>query len=457
MSTTTEIEKKYIDFYIDHKAILDQQSSDIVNKHRTQAIENFKFLGLPTSNDERYKYTNLSKVFDQNFDMRVGEQIVDLNVESIFKCDVIRLDAYLALLAKGQYVTKERVVSHDESIIVCSLKEAAKKYSQLFEKYYNQLAPQREDGVIELNTALAFDGVFIYVPKGKVVDKPIQIVNLQVDGKENNAIQLRHLIVLEDRAEAKLIFCDDSLTSNEHLSSAVAEVFVGENAHLEMSKMQNEHNESRNISNTIVRQSAHSVVTSNTVSLLGGVIRNNLHIEMDGEYCEANAYGIALIDKAQKVDTFTYIHHAHPNCNSNQLYKNIIDDEAVGVFSGTVLVDKNAQKTNAFQANNNIILTDKAKMNTKPQLVIYADDVKCSHGATVGQLDENAMFYMRARGIEEKDAKMLLMYAFADDVIRKMSITSLRENTEDLVRRRLSGELSLCRNCSSRILMNSTL
>ena len=178
---------------------------------------------------------------------------------------------------------------------------------------------------------------------------------------------------------------------------------------------------------------------------------------MDGEYCEANAYGIALIDKQQKVDTQTYIHHAKPNCNSNQLFKNIIDDAAKGVFAGTVLVDKDAQKTNALQSNNNIILTKTAKMNTKPQLIIYADDVKCSHGATVGQLDENAMFYMRARGIEEKDAKMLLMYAFADDVVKKMSIQSLKENTEDLIQRRLSGELSLCRNCSVRILQDTSI
>jgi Fe-S cluster assembly protein SufD len=278
------------------------------------------------------------------------------------------------------------------------------------------------------------------------------VVNLQIDGQNNNSIQLRNLVIAEDNTEVKVIFCDDSLSSNKHLTNTVTEVFVGKNARVEITKMQNEHNDSINISSTYFKQKDNSVATCHTTSLLGGLIRNNVNMIMDGEYCEANAYGIALIDKKQKVDTQTYIHHAKPNCNSNQLFKNIIDDAAKGVFAGTVLVDKDAQKTNALQSNNNIILTQTAKMNTKPQLIIYADDVKCSHGATVGQLDDNAMFYMRARGIEEKDAKMLLMYAFADDVIEKMSIQSLKENTEDLVRKRLSGELSLCKNCAARIL-----
>ncbi len=452
-----KITQKYVDYYQSTEADINQKSSELVNNQRQEALDNFKVWGIPNRKVEAYKYTNLEEVFDHNLDMSMAQRPLDVDVESLFKCDVLKLDAYLAIIAKGQYASKELLINNDESIIVCSFKDAAKKHPAIFKKYYNTLAKEKEDGSVALNTAFAYDGVFIYIPKNKQVDKPIQVVNLQVDGKLDNAVQLRHLIVAEENAEAKIIFCDDSLTSNEHFSNTVTEVFVDKSARIEMDKMQNEHSRAVNISSTFVKQMERSVVTSNTISLLGGVVRNNLYVEMAGEHCEANAYGISLIDKQQKVDTHTYIHHAYPNCNSNQLYKNIIDDAGVGAFSGTVLVDKDAQKTNAFQSNNNIILTETAKMNTKPQLIIYADDVKCSHGATVGQLDENALFYLRARGIDARDAKMLLMYAFANEVVKKINIQSLRENTEDLVRKRLSGELSLCRNCSARILREADL
>ena len=445
-----KVTQKYIDFFKSSEAILNKQSANEVNRHRKEAIAYFEKLGFPTKSDERYKYNDLSEAFDNDLCMSVETPTLDIDVQSVFKCDVLHLNAYLALIAKGKYLSEG--LKLNDGIIVCSFQDAARKHPQIFNKYYNQLAQQQVDGSVAINTALANDGVFVYVPKNKQVDKPVQVVNLQVDGKVNNSIQLRNLVVIEENAEAKIIFCDDSLTSNKHLTNAVTEVFVEKNARVEITKMQNEHNDSINISSTLIKQEESSVVTCQTTSLLGGLIRNNVYIKMNGERCEANAYGISLIDNKQLVDTHTYIHHAYPNCNSNQLFKNIIDDEGKGAFAGTVLVDKDAQNTDAVQSNNNIILTKTAKMKTKPQLIIYADDVKCSHGATVGQLDENALFYMRARGIKQKDAKMLLMYAFADDVVKKMSIKSLKENTEDLIRRRLSGELSLCRNCSTRIL-----
>ena len=446
--------KKYIDYFKSSVQVLNQQSAEGVNRHRTKAIKDFEAIGFPTKSDERYKYNDLSEAFAQDLSMSPEAANLDIDVQSVFKCDVLHLDAHLALIAKGKYSSNCQEL--ESGIIICSFKEAAKKYSDIFDKYYNQLAKNATDGSVAINTALATDGVFVYVPKNKQLDKPVQVVNLQVDGAVNNSVQLRNLVVIEENAEAKVIFCDDSLTTNEHLSNSVTEVFVDKNARVEITKMQNEHNDTVNISSTYIKQEESSVVTCQTTSLLGGMVRNNIHIEMNGEHCEANAYGISLIDRKQLVDTYTYIHHAYPNCNSNQLFKNIIDDEGRGAFAGTVLVDRDAQNTNAVQSNNNIILTREAKMKTKPQLIIYADDVKCSHGATVGQLDEDAMFYMRARGIEQKDAKMLLMYAFADDVVNKMTIDTLKENTEDLIRKRLSGELSLCRNCSTRILKESS-
>jgi len=278
---------------------------------------------------------------------------------------------------------------------------------------------------------------------------------LQTKTKKINV--LRNLVVVEENAEAKVILCDEYLSEQKHLNNTVNELFVEESARLDLVKIQNEHDDALNISSSFVAQKAQSTFRSHIISLVGGQTRNNLHISLEGEYAEAYAYGLSLIDRKQKTDNYTFIHHAKPNCKSYELYKNIVDEQAVGVFYGKVLVAKDAQKTNAVQSNNNIVLTNEAKMKTKPQLVIFADDVKCSHGATVGQLDEDALFYMRARGIEKKEAQMLLMYAFVDDIIFPIGIKSLRENIEDLVRKRLNGELSLCNNCIGRILEPSKI
>jgi len=271
------------------------------------------------------------------------------------------------------------------------------------------------------------------------------------------ACAFKNVFVIEENAEAKIIFCDEYLSSQKHINSVVTEVFVNKQARLSFVKMQNEHDEAFNISSVLVEQKEQSTFRSQVISLAGGQTRNNLYINLNGEQAETFAYGLSLIDKKQKTDNYTFIHHAKPNCKSYELYKNIIDEQAVGVFYGKVLVAKDAQKTNAIQSNNNIVLTNEAKMKTKPQLVIFADDVKCSHGATVGQLDEEALFYMRARGIEKKEAQMLLMHAFVNDIIYSIDIKALRENIEDLVQKRLNGELSLCSNCVGRILESSKI
>jgi Fe-S cluster assembly protein SufD len=300
---------------------------------------------------------------------------------------------------------------------------------------------------------LAQDGIFIYFPENTNNKKPIQIINLLLDNK-GFFYNTRNLIIIEKNASANIVFCDDSLSVNEFLGNNVTEIFIGENASLDYYRIQNEHNENNNISSIYIHQSKNSRLHSGVYSLLGGLIRNNFNIKLTGEGCESELYGLSLIDKKQHTDNNVFVEHAAPNCNSRQLFKSILDDNATGAFSGKVLVNQNAQQTNAEQTNKNILLTNDAKMNTMPQLVIYADDVKCSHGATVGQLDEEAMFYMRARGITQKDARMLLMYAFASEVIKPVKINALRENIEDLAQRRLNGELALCRNCAARVVSN---
>jgi Fe-S cluster assembly protein SufD len=288
--------------------------------------------------------------------------------------------------------------------------------------------------------------VFIYVPKGVVITKPIQVVNL-VHSDEDMFNQHRNLIIVEENAEISLIICDHTMTPKKFLTNAVTEVYVGENSHFDIIRVQNEHNNACKITHTFIHQEKNSVASSNNITLHGGLIRNSTYHHLAGEGAESFSYGLYLTDKWQHVDNFVNVEHAAPNCHSNQLFKGVLDDMSTGAFNGRILVNQDAQGTVAYQKNNNILMTDDAKMDTKPQLEIYADDVKCSHGATVGQIDENALFYLRSRGIDKREARLMLMFGFAHEVIQNIKIEPLRERMDNLVMQRLKGELSRCASC----------
>ena len=264
-----------------------------------------------------------------------------------------------------------------------------------------------QEGLVALNSAFSLDGIFVYVPKNVVVKKPIQIINISLS--ENDLlIQHRNLFVLEENSEAQVIVCDHSLSPKRFLTNQVLEVYNGANSRFDFTRLQNEHLGTAQITHTYLQQERNSYVSYKNITLHGGVIRNNLNVRLNDEGCENNSLGLYFLDQGQHIDNYTLIDHAKPNSISNQLYKGILDDYSTGAFNGKILVRPDAQKTLAYQANNNILLTDDAKMNSKPQLEIYADDVKCSHGATVGQLDENALFYLRSRGINYNEARLML-------------------------------------------------
>ena len=445
-----KINKELEALYSANTKDINDYSSPIINKHRESAFNEFKKAGVPTKSNEDYKYTNLIPTFEKDYNVTFKPIEVQIKTENLFKCDVVSLDADVTLLSRGRYIEEQKIKEFPKGVIVASFNEAAKKYPEIFEKHYAKYGNTKNNSLYALNTAMAQDGIFIYFPKNSYTEKPIQIINLLVDEK-GFFYNTRNLIVIEESAEANLIFCDDSLSTGEFLGNTATEIYVGKNAKLNFYKIQNEHNESNNISSTYIYQDKDSVFHSGVYSLLGGLIRNNFDINLAAEGCESDLFGLSLIDKKQHTANFVHVNHSKSHCNSNQLFKTILDDTATGAFSGKVFVAKDAQQTNANQTNRNILLTDSAKMSTKPQLIIYADDVKCTHGATVGQLDEDAMFYMRARGIRKKEAKMLLMYAFAYECISAVKIDALRENIQDLAQRRLNGELSLCRNCSARV------
>jgi len=438
---------EFINLYINNLDLITENSAEVLNAHRQSALENFKLIGFPSPKSEKYKYTKVENLFRTDFEKYFTPKNITFNIDDIFRCDIPSLDTHLALTLNGFYLNNpNKLILLEQGVIIGSLAEAAKKYPNVVSKYYNSLAANNDDGLTALNTVFAQDGVFVYIPKGVVLEKPIQIINLLMSD-ENQLVQYRNLIIADENAQASIVICDHTLSPVQFLSNVVTEVFSNQNANTDIVSMQNQHNDSTHFSHVYGKQERNSVLSTNTVSLHGGAIRNNIHVLLNDEGCENHTYGLALIDRNQHIDMHSFIDHAKPNCTSNELYKAILDDQATGAFNGRILVRKDAQKTQAFQSNNNLLLTADARMNTKPQLEIYADDVKCSHGATVGQLDMEAKFYMQSRGIGEREAKLLLMFGFAHDVIGHIKIGPLRERIDELVNKRLRGDLSRCHNC----------
>lgn len=438
---------EFVEIFSENKKLIFDSSAAVMNDKREGAIRVFKEKGLPGRKDEDYKYSQVQTILEKDYKKQFLPKKIDFDVDEIFKCDIPELDTHVLLVVNGYYYEKQQYLHEfDNGIIWGSLAAAARKYPGLVAKYYGKVAREENDSLVALNTALAQDGHFLYLPKDAVLDKPIQVINLLMSN-ENLMVQHRNLIILEENSQAEVIICDHTLSPHDFLTNAVTEIHVKDNARFHLTKMQNEHNASANLSHNYITQDKDSTSSFNTITLHGGFVRNNVYADILGENAESNAYGLFLTDWSQHVDNNVFMNHAVPNCVSNQLFKGVLDEMSTGAFTGRILVQQDAQKTNAYQTNNNILLTDDARMRTRPQLEIYADDVKCSHGATVGQLDEDAIFYMRSRGISRQESKLLMMYAFADEVISKIQQTALRERVEELVGKRLRGELARCNNC----------
>jgi Fe-S cluster assembly protein SufD len=451
MSVLTEkadLSLRYMAHYNEVKEVLFEGSPDVINAARNKAFQDFVLQGIPTRKNENYKYTNLHPQFQPEFRFVHQKEKSEADLNEIFRCDVPQLNTHLTLLFNGWFY-EDNIKSKElpEGVILDSLENVALLYPEMVQKYYAKLADTAADPLVALNTAFAKDGYFLYVPKNVVIEKPIQLINLLKAEKDTFTTQ-RNIVVIEAGASAQLVNCDHTLNLKHYLSNTVTEIFVGDNANFEYYTLQNQHNNTTSLNSIFIKQERDSKVTTHTMSLHGGLIRNNLKFELNGENAEANLFGMAFLDRKQHVDNFTQVIHAKPHCQSNQIYKNVLDDESTGAFSGQIHVVRDAQKTNAFQRNNNILLTDKATMQTKPQLIIDADDVKCSHGATVGQIDEEALFYLRARGIDEDKARMMMMNAFAHEVIQRVKIEALRDRIDDLVEKRLKGEVARCHDCS---------
>jgi Fe-S cluster assembly protein SufD len=441
--------EKYLELFKQNRKLIGKDDPPFLQEMRERAMTDFEHEGFPGRKEERYKYTHLEPVFDGELSFDFQPRKINFNDADMFRCDVPMLDSNVLTVLNGFYHNpgEERLNLLENGIIYGSLKEAIVRFPDLVEKYLGKNAPTDDEPFVALNTAFSQDGIFLYIPEGIRMEKPIQIINLLLSDK-NQMVQHRNLLVLEPHASAQVIICDHTLSPHMFLTNSVTEVYTGENADMDLLRLQNEHNNSCQVTNTWIRQDRNSRCQHGTITLHGGIVRNNLRINMEEEGAETSALGLFLIDKMQHVDSYTVIDHSKPHCTSNQYYKGVLDDTSTGAFNGKIHVHPDAQKTEAFQTNNNILLSETARMHTKPRLEIYADDVKCSHGATVGQLDEEALFYLQSRGIQKEESRLMLMDAFTWDVISKIKQSSLQERITDLVGKRLRGELSRCNNCA---------
>ncbi|WP_458628380.1 Fe-S cluster assembly protein SufD [Winogradskyella sp. PC D3.3] len=427
------LKEKLVSSFMAFEDTVDVHSS--IHDIRTEAIKTFEAEGFPTKRLEDWKYTSLNSVLKHDYSVFPKHEN-ELEFNDVKKYFIHEIDAYKIIFIDGKYASHLSQTTHD-GLDVCLMSAALTKpkYKVIIDNYFNKIAAK--DGLSSLNTAFSHEGAYINIPKNKVVDKPIQIIHFSTGSEAAVMLQPRNLIVVNENAHVQIIERHQSLTDNPVLTNSVTEIFTNKRAIVDYYKIQNDKENASLIDNTFVNQKQESLAKVHTFSFGGKLIRNNLNFYQNGERIDSTMKGITIIGNKQHVDHNTLVHHIEPNCESHQDYKGIFDDSATGVFNGKVVVDKLAQKTNAFQANNNILISDKASINTKPQLEIFADDVKCSHGCTIGQLDESAMFYLRSRGIPEKEARALLMFAFSNNVLDSVKIPEIKNRITKIIANKL--------------------
>jgi len=428
-----ELKEKLISSFMAFENLVDVDLP--VHDVRSEAIKRFESQGFPSKKEENWKYTSLNSVLKHNYSVfPKHDNAIEYNdVKKYFIHDI---DTYKVVFIDGKYSSHLSQTTHD-GIDVCLMSSALSKpkYQPIIENYFDKVATK--DGLTSLNTAFSCEGAYIHIGKNISVAKPIQIVHFSTGSEAALMLQPRNLIVVDENSHVQIIERHQSLTDNPVLTNSVTEIYADKRAIVDYYKIQNDNENASLIDNTFIHQKRESATSVHTFSFGGKLTRNNLNFYQNGERIDSTLKGVTIIGNKQHVDHNTLVHHIEPNCESHQDYKGIFGDSATGVFNGKVIVNKEAQKTNAFQANNNILVSDKATINTKPQLEIFADDVKCSHGCTIGQLDESAMFYLRSRGIPEKEAKALLMYAFSNNVLSSVKIPEIKQRITKIIATKL--------------------
>eukprot|EP00746_Dinoflagellata_sp_MGD_P060704 gnl/MRDRNA2_/MRDRNA2_25730_c0_seq1.p1 gnl/MRDRNA2_/MRDRNA2_25730_c0~~gnl/MRDRNA2_/MRDRNA2_25730_c0_seq1.p1 ORF type:complete len:438 (+),score=26.49 gnl/MRDRNA2_/MRDRNA2_25730_c0_seq1:47-1360(+) len=406
---------------------------------KSKAIKIFENEGFPSKKMEDWKYTSLNSLLKTDYSLspKKDHAVEFKDVKQYFLHDI---DTYKIVFVDGVYNSFLSETTHDK-MDVCLLSAALskQKYQPVIEAYFNKVAGN--DSLTSLNTAFAREGAYIYIPKHREVEKPIEVINFATGNEAALMLQPRNLIIVGENAHVQIIERHQSLSENAVFTNSVTEIFAEKRAYVDYYKIQNDRANASLIDTTYISQEEQSNCRVHTFSFGGKMTRNNLNFYQRGERCDSTLKGITILEGKQHVDHNTLVNHIEPNCESHQDYKGIFGDSSTGVFNGKVVVEREAQKTDAFQQNNNILIDDKATINAKPQLEIFADDVKCSHGCTIGQLDEEALFYLRSRGIAKKEARALLMYAFANNVLESVKIPELKRRINKLIATKIGVHL----------------
>ncbi len=441
-------EQQYIEFFTAQKQALNKISSELINSRRDEAFEVFQKKGFPVFNSENYKQIDIPTLMQPDYGFNFSGLKAEIDPYKVFKCNVPNLASTIHFIVNDRlYKSDERANNLPDGVFSGSLNDFSKEFPEIFNKHYGKLAASDKNGIEAFNTMFVQDGYVLYVPKNVVIENPIQVTNI-IRGSVDSLMTRRFLIIIEDGAEAKMLVCDHTADETPKFAvTQVTEIFVGENAIFDFYELEESSENTIRLTSNFVSQKSSSNVMVNNISLCNGTTRNNYDIYLEGENAMTHLYGLAITDKTQKIDNTTNIEHRVPNCQSNELFKYILDDQSIGSFSGRIMVARDAQKTKAYQNNRNLCCSRGSRMFSKPQLEIYADDVKCSHGMTTGQLDETALFYMRSRGIGEEEARLLLKFSFTNDVIEGIRLPNLKDRLKMLVEKRFRGELVKCQGC----------
>ncbi|PSQ75514.1 MAG: Fe-S cluster assembly protein SufD [Bacteroidetes bacterium QH_6_63_17] len=439
LDTDVRPEDRFISaFKVNHGQALNGTNASIAQQ-REDAIERFAQLGIPDNDLEAWKYTNISKIIDRPYTLPLAPEPPSVAPGDIAPFLIDDLDAHRVVLVNGRVdESLSDIGVLPPGVVVSSLAQAGAEHPNVVEEHYGRYADAENEALTALNTAFVQDGAFVYVPSGTIVEKPIFFLHVTA-GQEDLFLQPRHLFVVEDGAIARIIETQHSLTDAHTFTNTVGEAFVGERANLEHYLVQDEGPTASQVHTRAGQQKDDSVYTTDTVTFSGEVIRNNATIEADGSFCESNLYGLCIGKDDMHVDNHTRMDHVQPDCDSNELYKHVLNDESTAVFNGKVFVSRGSQRIDAYQQNDTIVLTDEANIYTKPELEIYADDVVCSHGATTGQVNEEGVFYLRSRGLSERRARILMLQAFTDEVLSEFKIDALRDYITDKIRRRFAS------------------
>ncbi|MDR1368587.1 MAG: Fe-S cluster assembly protein SufD [Dysgonamonadaceae bacterium] len=441
-------EQQYIAFFAAQKQALNKIFSELINSKRDEAFDVFQKKGFPVFNSENYQHTDIPTLMAPDYGFNFSGLKAEIDPYKVFKCNVPNLSSTIHFIINDRlYKNDKKSTTLPEGVFSGSLNDFSKDFPEIFRKYYGKLATPDKNGIEAFNTMFVQDGYVLYVPPNTAIESPIQVTNI-IRGSVDSLMTRRFLVIIEEGAEAKMLVCDHTADKTPQFAvTQVTEIFVGENAVFDFYELEESSENTIRLASNFVSQKASSNVVINGISLCNGITRNNYDVYLEGENAIHHLYGLAITDKTQKIDNTSNIEHRAPHCQSDELFKYILDEQSTGVFNGRIVVAKDAQKTQAYQNNRNLCCSRESRMFSKPQLEIYADDVKCSHGMTTGQLDENALFYMRSRGIGEEEARLLLKFSFTNDVIEGIRLPNLKDRLKMLVEKRFRGELVKCQGC----------